>query len=196
MGTLAFPTGGPTTPTPRARRCTAGTPNNGSKRKPPAHKMQRPASHIGMDAMAGLKIGEFAAAAGVGRDAVRHYERIGLLPAVVRNGAGYRVYSDDDLERLQCIRHVHEAGFSLEQTRDLLEASTANRDRIETLLGVTRAKLDAARDNVEWLSEVETFLTSLVAATPLDEAQPLWVGFQAGRCATRRRRSRFARGNC
>ena len=54
-----------------------------------------------MDAMAGLKIGEFAAAAGVGRDAVRHYERIGLLPAVVRNGAGYRVYSDDDLERLR-----------------------------------------------------------------------------------------------
>lgn len=144
--------------------------------------------------MAGLKIGEFAAAAGVGRDTVRYYERMGLLPAAVRNGAGYRVYGDDDLKRLQFIRDVHEAGFSLEQTRDLLEASTANRDQILALLDVTRRKLDAARDNFDWLSQVEKCLTGLSVETPPDGPEPVWAGCLARRNLARRGGSHLARG--
>ncbi|NBW75819.1 MAG: MerR family transcriptional regulator [Sphingomonadaceae bacterium] len=145
--------------------------------------------------MAGLKIGEFSAAAGVGRDTVRYYERMGLLPAAVRNGAGYRVYCDQDLERLQFIRHVHEAGFSLEQIRDLLEASPVNQDRVLRLLEVTRAKLAAAKANVDWLSQVEKFLTSLSVAVPPDGPQPKWAGFLAGSDSARRGGSHPARGH-
>ena len=42
-----------------------------------------------------MKIGEVAKAAGVGIDAVRFYEREGLLPEPARQPSGYRDYSPD-----------------------------------------------------------------------------------------------------
>ena len=54
--------------------------------------------------MANFKIGELATAAGVGRDTIRYYERLGLLQAAARNAAGYRDYGIDELERLKFIR--------------------------------------------------------------------------------------------
>jgi MerR family Zn(II)-responsive transcriptional regulator of zntA len=131
--------------------------------------------------MASFKIGEFASAAGVGRDTIRHYERIGLLPAAARNRAGYRVYGDDDLERLRFIRLVQESGFSLEQTRQLLEASTANHERVDALLCVTRAKLAAAKNNVDHLSEVEQVLANLSKEAVPTGPHPLWTRLQTFR---------------
>lgn len=128
--------------------------------------------------MASFKIGEFASAAGVGRDTIRHYERIGLLPSASRNGAGYRVYCDADLERLMFIRMVQESGFSLEETRQLLEASTANHGRVAALLGVTRTKLEAAKDNVDRLSRIEQVLADLSKQPAPTRSQPLWTRIQ------------------
>ena len=67
--------------------------------------------------MGTFKIGELAAAAGVGRDTIRYYERSGLLPAPDRTAAGYRLYGDADLDRLNFIRSAQELGFTLEQSR-------------------------------------------------------------------------------
>ncbi|MBS3928271.1 MAG: MerR family transcriptional regulator [Sphingomonadales bacterium] len=128
--------------------------------------------------MAGFKIGEFASAAGVGRDTIRHYERIGLLPAAVRNRAGYRVYGEEDLERLQFIRLAQESGFNLEQIRQLLEASTASHERVVALLGVTRAKLDAAKGKIDRLSQVEQVLANLSNEPASTWPQPLWTRLQ------------------
>ena len=48
-----------------------------------------------------LRIGELASAAGVSTDAVRYYERLKILPRPSRTRAGYRLYSDEDVERLR-----------------------------------------------------------------------------------------------
>lgn len=129
--------------------------------------------------MAGFKIGEFAAAAGVSRDTIRHYERIGLLSAAARNGAGYRVYGTGELERLQFIRLVQELGFSLEQTRELLEASNASHARVTALLEVIRSKLNVAKGNVDRLSQVEQALTQLSREQASTRSKPLWTRLQA-----------------
>jgi MerR family Zn(II)-responsive transcriptional regulator of zntA len=139
--------------------------------------------------MASFKIGEFASAAGVGRDTIRHYERIGLLPATARNRSGYRVYCDEDLVRLQFIRLLRESGFTLEQTRQLLEASSASHEQVVALLAVTRAKLVAAKGNVDRLCQVEQVLTNLSRKAAQTGSQPLWTRLQtkitpAGRAAT------------
>lgn len=125
--------------------------------------------------MANFKIGELAAAAGISRDTIRYYERLGLLQAAARNSAGYRVYGIDEVGRLRFIRSAQELGFSLEQTRELIEASDLEHARVSALLGVVRSKLDAAKDRVDRLLQVERVLANLSNEPVASSRQPLWI---------------------
>ncbi len=51
-----------------------------------------------------LRISELAALAAVTPDTLRYYERLGLMPAAARTGAGYRLYDRSALERVSLIR--------------------------------------------------------------------------------------------
>ncbi len=62
-----------------------------------------------------LRIGKLAERAGVSADSVRHYERLGLLPAAARTDSGYRVFPPAAVERVQLIRSAVRVGFSLRQ---------------------------------------------------------------------------------
>ena len=71
--------------------------------------------------MEGLTIGELAARAGVTPEAIRYYEREGVVPPAARHGAGrYRRYGAADAERLAFIRRARDLGFSLDEVRELL----------------------------------------------------------------------------
>jgi DNA-binding transcriptional MerR regulator len=59
-------------------------------------------------------VGKVADLAGVTVRALHHYDEIGLLSPSGRTAAGYRNYSDADLDRLQRILLYRELGFSLE----------------------------------------------------------------------------------
>ena len=63
---------------------------------------------------------EFAVLAGVTVRALHHYDRLGLLKPVSRTQAGYRLYSEHDLARLEQIVLLKFLGFSLKQIGELL----------------------------------------------------------------------------
>lgn len=68
-----------------------------------------------------LTIGRLAAAAGVGIDTVRFYERAGLMPRPQRTASGYRSYGSEDISRLQFIRRAKALGFALDEIGELLD---------------------------------------------------------------------------
>ncbi len=68
------------------------------------------------------QIGEVAKEVGLSLRTIRHYEELGLVPPSGRTGGGFRLYTDDDIERLRLVKHMKPLEFSLEEMRDLLEA--------------------------------------------------------------------------
>jgi len=65
-------------------------------------------------------VGQVAELAGVTVRTLHHYGRIGLLEPQDRTGAGYRRYSEDDLDRLRHILFYRELGFSLDDIATIL----------------------------------------------------------------------------
>ena len=68
----------------------------------------------------GLKIGELARRAGVTAEAIRFYERKGLLPAANRAANRYRLYGEDAAEILRFIKQSTGLGLTLSEIKDIL----------------------------------------------------------------------------
>lgn len=82
-----------------------------------------------------LRITEVAAEVGLTARSVRYYEELGLLKPAARSEGSYRLFDDDDLQRLRFIRGLRDdAGFSLAEIGQLLideEARERNRARFQ-----------------------------------------------------------------
>jgi DNA-binding transcriptional MerR regulator len=68
-----------------------------------------------------MHIGELAERTGLSLRTIRHYDDVGLLPATARTDGGFRVYSEDDFERLTVIKQMKPLGFSLEEMAEILD---------------------------------------------------------------------------
>lgn len=75
-----------------------------------------------------FNIGQAASQSGVSAKMVRHYEALGLLPAVHRTDAGYRQYGDKQIHTLRFIRRARDLGFSMAEIAELLKL-WQNQDR-------------------------------------------------------------------
>ena len=67
-----------------------------------------------------MKIGEVSARAGVSQRMIRHYEKIGLIPAAARRESGYRDYDERDVHTLRFIGRARDLGFGIEDISQLL----------------------------------------------------------------------------
>jgi len=74
-----------------------------------------------VDSTGPLNIGQAAARSGVSAKMVRHYESLGLLPAVHRSDAGYRQYGEKEVHTLRFIRRARTLGFSMAEIAELLK---------------------------------------------------------------------------
>jgi DNA-binding transcriptional MerR regulator len=102
-----------------------------------------------------LRIQEVSALVGLTSRSIRYYEELGLLKPAARSEGSYRLYDEDDLERLRFIKGLRDdAGFSLADIGRLLEDETArerNRRRFRTATDPDerRAILHDAFDQVD-----------------------------------------------
>ena len=110
--------------------------------------------------MAGLTIGKFAAAEGVGVETVRFYQRRGLLAPPARGRSGFREYSAADQWRLAFIRRARALGFSLAEIRDLLGPAQA-RSTAE-IVQAAELKLAANAARMRELAQLQCRLRRLV----------------------------------
>ncbi|MDO4239688.1 MerR family transcriptional regulator [Micrococcus sp.] len=68
-----------------------------------------------------MQIGEVAGRTGLSLRSIRHYDDVGLVPPSARSEGGFRLYTEEDVERLLRVMRITPLGFSLEETARLLE---------------------------------------------------------------------------
>ena len=71
--------------------------------------------------MSQYTVSKLADQVGTSADALRYYERIGLLPEPDRTPSGYRLYGEDAVERVRFIKRAQRFGLRLEAIGELLD---------------------------------------------------------------------------
>jgi DNA-binding transcriptional MerR regulator len=102
-----------------------------------------------------MQIGEVAARTELSLRTIRHYEETGLVIPSARSQGGFRLYTEADVARLMVIRRMKPLGFTLDEMRDLLDATDrldgpvpVDGDERERLLGRVREYEQAAAEKI------------------------------------------------
>jgi DNA-binding transcriptional MerR regulator len=88
-----------------------------------------------------LKIGEVSKLSGIGIEALRFYEKSGLLSRPARTGSGYRLYHRDVLDRLAFIKRAQVLGFSLDEVKHIIAESAAGQSPCQDVRAIVRQRL-------------------------------------------------------
>ncbi|MFJ5934233.1 MerR family transcriptional regulator [Streptomyces sp. NPDC093071] len=99
-----------------------------------------------------MQIGEVAARTELSLRTIRHYEETGLVIPSARSQGGFRLYTEADVARLMVIRRMKPLGFTLDQMRDLLDAT----DRLDDGTGLDADEREALQERVRTYRQAAT----------------------------------------
>jgi MerR family transcriptional regulator, thiopeptide resistance regulator len=135
-------------------------------------------------------VGAVAALTGVSVRTLHHYDHIGLVMPSVRTPAGYRGYTDADIERLHLVLVYRSVGLSLEQIRSLLDEGAdvldhlqhqhklllEQADKLQHTITAVEELMDAHRSGIQLTAEeqIEIFGTTAFNEEYATEAEERW----------------------
>jgi Hg(II)-responsive transcriptional regulator len=111
-----------------------------------------------------MTVGKLAKTAGVNIETIRYYEQRGLLPEPSRKESGYRLYSQEDVRRLQFILRAKELGFSLREIQELLELRVGEKTNCDEVREQTEIKIRDIEDKIADLERMQEVLVKLATA--------------------------------
>jgi DNA-binding transcriptional MerR regulator len=98
-------------------------------------------------------IGQIARRTGVSAKTIRYYDKVGLLKPSGATPGGYRLYSAEDVDRLELILTLRHVGYSLREVRKILQAE------LDSDLAI-RVQLQVLSDEIERLTALKELLES------------------------------------
>ncbi len=127
-----------------------------------------------------LQIGEVAERTGVTQRTLRFYEEKGLLKPPSRMDGGFRLYSEEDVKRVDKIRRLQELlGVSLADIKEMVEAEQVLREiraqyrpeaelaekrrQLERAIEVTQSQHGIVKQKTKQMREMETQLEERLA---------------------------------
>ena len=110
-----------------------------------------------------MRIGELASELGITSQAVRFYERAGLLKEPARTESGYRQYGSGDLKRLRFIRQAKDLGFTLTEIGSMLRMHDAGHAPCSEVIAIAERHLAEVEAEIERLQRFRRQLSSSLA---------------------------------
>lgn len=118
-----------------------------------------------------LAIGAVSKLSGVSVEAIRYYEREGLLDKAKRSESGYRQYQPDIIRRLAFIRRAQDLGFSLVEIRELLHLRTSSKSSCRSVRAKAEEKITIVDKKIVELQQIKNAL-EILASTCTDGDAP------------------------
>ncbi|MEZ6878492.1 Zn(2+)-responsive transcriptional regulator [Enterobacter sp. KBR-315C3_2022] len=108
------------------------------------------------------RIGELAKLANVTPDTIRYYEKQQMIDHELRTEGGFRLYTDNDLQRLRFIRYARQLGFTLESIRELLSIRIdPQHHTCQESKSIVQARLDEVEERIQELQTMQRSLRRL-----------------------------------
>ena len=108
----------------------------------------------------GMKIGEVSKRSGVGIEALRFYEKSGLLNRPGRTYSGYRVYGEDVLERIAFIKQAQILGFTLDEIKQLITHKQAGENPCAEVRETVRIRLAELDERIKQMRKYRNDLAA------------------------------------
>jgi DNA-binding transcriptional MerR regulator len=103
-----------------------------------------------------LRIGQVASATGISVDSIRYYERLGVLPPAQRSTAGYRMYSEQVINRVTLVQRALQFGFSLKELATFLKSRDAGAPPCRAVRDAAEAMLAHMEERIRDMTRART----------------------------------------
>ena len=106
-----------------------------------------------------FSVGEVSEMTGFTINALRHYDKIGLVkPAVVNENSNYRYYSQDQLFLFDVIKYGQDAGMPLKEIAEILNKKdmASFKDFLEILLDKSQERIDLLEQNMQDIENIKS----------------------------------------
>jgi len=95
-----------------------------------------------------LQIGTASRRTGLSIDAIRFYQKSGLLKPPARTAAGYRVFTEAEIAELQFIARAQDLGFSLAEIKELVSLRNEDGRSCPEVRSLIWRKLQNVREKI------------------------------------------------
>ena len=114
-------------------------------------------------------ISELAEKCGVNKETIRYYERVGLLSEPSRTNAGYRIFSNESVNRIKFIKRMQDLGFTLAEITKLLGVVDNDDERCADMYNFVVKKIEEVQMKIRDLKRIEQMLLNLKESCPNDK---------------------------
>lgn len=121
-----------------------------------------------------VHIGAVAERTGLSLRTLRHWDEVGLVTPSGRTDGGFRLYTEDDVERILLVRRMKPLGFSLDEMAELLDVAdrlaagqttgadgVVLRDRLDTFVATARERRADLARKLDMADELITLLATI-----------------------------------
>lgn len=123
-----------------------------------------------------FKISEVSRSLGINPQTLYFYERIGLIPSPQRTEAGYRLFSQLDVDRLAFICRAKSLGLSLDDIKEILSLKEGKLLTCKAVYERLSKKVKEIEENIDQLRSLHNELVPLVeqCKTNFDHPDPAY----------------------
>src|SRR3954451_830345 len=126
-----------------------------------------------------MQVGAVAERLGLSIRSLHHWDEAGLVSPSARSSGGYRLYTEEDVNRLLTVRRMKPLGFSLEEMKQLLtslailddpDADPTDTHRARTFIAECRQRAEDSYQSLQqrlaWADEFRHLLAAIDDQTP------------------------------